>query len=294
MNDQRSAVPPGLLGDTTARDYARKLQLFNAFAEPELRRAIAGLELRPGMDILDAGCGSAEALRWLGAAAHPAGRLVGMDLAVAHVRTALPHAPPSSLIVQGDLRQLPFPPGSFDLIWCVNTINHLPNPLQAVTELTALLRPGGRIALGQSALLPGMYFAWDARLERRVEEAVRRYYRERYAVDERRLTGIRALVGLLHGAGLRSIDAKTHVIERMQPLRPEDENYLLEAIFRGTWGERLRPYLAADDQAELDLLCDPRQEGFALRRPDFHFLQTFTLVTGVRPLNHGHPMRMTG
>jgi hypothetical protein len=27
-------------------------------------------------------------------------------------------------------------------------------------------------------------------------------------------------------------------------------------------------------------LCDPQHPQFALRRPDFHFLQSFTLVTG--------------
>ena len=27
-------------------------------------------------------------------------------------------------------------------------------------------------------------------------------------------------------------------------------------------------------------LCDPRHSSYALRRPDFHFLQSFTLVTG--------------
>ncbi len=31
----------GLLGDTIARDYSRKLQLFNTFAEPEPPRAAA-------------------------------------------------------------------------------------------------------------------------------------------------------------------------------------------------------------------------------------------------------------
>src|SRR6185312_13111688 len=54
-----------LLGDTTARDYAHKLNLFNSFAQPELRRAIADLDLKPGMRVLDAGCGTGEALEWL-------------------------------------------------------------------------------------------------------------------------------------------------------------------------------------------------------------------------------------
>jgi len=54
----------------------------------------------------------------------------------------------------------------------------------------------------------------------------------------------------------------------------------VEAIFRATWGEHLRPYLADDDYAELIRVCDPNHPQFALRRPDFHFLQSFTLVTG--------------
>src|SRR5690348_9097364 len=53
-------TPPALLGDTAQRDYARKLQLFNAFAERELRQGIAGLDIRSGMRILDAGCGTGD------------------------------------------------------------------------------------------------------------------------------------------------------------------------------------------------------------------------------------------
>ncbi|WP_343624180.1 hypothetical protein [Roseateles puraquae] len=70
------------------------------------------------------------------------------------------------------------------------------------------------------------------------------------------------------------------MIERLSPLRPEDERYLVEAIFQNTWGVRLKPYLAEDDYAALSRLCDPLHPEFALRRPDFHFLQTFTLATG--------------
>lgn len=45
----------GLLGDSIARDYAWKLKLFNAFAVPELKVAIASLALREGMRVRDAG-----------------------------------------------------------------------------------------------------------------------------------------------------------------------------------------------------------------------------------------------
>jgi len=91
---------------------------------------------------------------------------------------------------------------------------------------------------------------------------------------------VRALVGRLRGAGLREVTVRTLPIERTSPLRPADEAYLLEAIFRGTWGERLQPYLYPADYAELIGNCDPKDPRFALRRPDFHFLQCFTLATG--------------
>ena len=271
----------GLLGDTASRDYAAKLQRFNAFAAPELRQAIATLELRPGMRVLDAGCGTGEALAWFAAEVGAQGAVVGMDLAAAHVAAAQSLARRCrALAIQADLLRAPLARESFDLAWSVNVVNHLRDPVAGVAAMAALLRPGGRIALGQSSFLPDMYFAWDARLERLVNEAVRQYYRDRYRLDERDLAAVRATVGLLRRAGLKNVRSRTFMIERLAPLRPEDERYLVETIFRDTWGTRLRPYLADDDHDTLMRLCDPAHPDFSLRRADFHFLQTFTLAVG--------------
>jgi SAM-dependent methyltransferase len=270
----------GLLGDTAQRDYSRKLRLFSGFAEPELRAAITDLGLKPGMRVLDAGCGTGEALKWLAEEIGPSGAAIGFDLATAHVASAAAYVPRDAFVVQANLLRAPFRPHIFDLIWCVNTIHHLRDPIRAVSTLTSLARAGGRIVLGQSSLVPEMYFAWDSRLERVTNEAVRQYYRDRYGLSERALTHVRALVGWLRAIPLRGVTVRTVAIERISPLRPADEAYLLEVIFRGTWGERLRPYLSGADYAELVSLCDPNAAQFALRRPDFHFLQCFTLVIG--------------
>jgi len=270
----------GLLGDTSLRDYSRKLRQFNSFAEPELRRLIAGVGLGPGMRVLDAGCGTGEALPWLLNEVNPSGSVVGIDLAAAHADAAREYASANIEVIQEDLLTAQLAPASVDFVWCVNTINHLRNSIQAVNRLTALLRPGGRIALGQSSLLPDMYFAWDSRLERVTNEAVRQYYCDRYSLDERDLTSVRAIVGLQRAAKLRNVAARTVLIERVSPVNAATEHYLLDTIFRDTWGERLRPYLSDEDYAELGSLCDPQHPQFALRRPDFHFLQSFTLVTG--------------
>jgi SAM-dependent methyltransferase len=274
------AAAAGLLGDTPMRDYAGKLRLFNAFAAPELRQAIATLGLKSGMRILDAGCGTGEALEWLSSEVRPHGTVVGIDLAMAHVAAARAAVNPQIEVLQADLLGASMLPANFDLVWCVNTLHHLREPLLGVQCLARVLRPGGRIALGQSALLPDMYFAWDSRLERLTNEAVRQYYRDRYHLDERELTAVRSLVGVLRQAQLQNVTARTFMIERVSPVDPASEAYLLEAIFQNTWGKRLRPYLAGNDYATLARLSDPQHPDFALRRQDFHFLQSFTLVVG--------------
>ncbi len=268
----------GLLGDTPQRDYSIKLRLFNAFARPELRAAIDALDLPADSRVLDAGCGTGEAVGWWRQSMHGRGTVVGMDLASAHVHAARETAPVQVPIVQADLLQPPFADGVFDLVWSVNVLNHLHDPVAGVRIMAQLLRPGGRIALGQSSLVPDMYFAWDARLEARVNEAVRKYYRERYGHSERALTTVRSLAGWLHQAGLHQVRVETRMIERAQPLSGADERYLLECIFRGTWGERLRNYMSPEDFAELTRLCDPGDDRYALRRPDFHFLQSLTIA----------------
>jgi SAM-dependent methyltransferase len=270
----------GLLGDTAARDYSQKLRLFSTFAAPELRQAIASLGLKPGMSVLDAGCGTGDALTWLLGEVGPSGKVVGIDLATAHVAAARARVSPEVLVLQADVLEAPFPRMSFDLIWCVNTINHVREPVRGVQALATLLRPGGRIAVGQSSLVPDMYFAWDSRLERLTNEAVRQYYRDRYGLSELDLTAVRSIVGVLRQAQLRHVTARTFMIERVSPVGPADEVYLCEAIFRDTWGERLRSYLPEEDFAALGRLCDSRHPQFALRRPDFHFLQSFTLAVG--------------
>lgn len=280
LHEHISTRHDGLLGDTVARDYSDKLSKFNAFAQPELHGLISALDLKAGMQILDAGCGTGEALNWLLSEVSPGGRVVGVDLAAAHVGAARLQAASGIQIQQANLLDDLFEPASFDLVWCVNTINHLADPLAGVIHLTTLLRAGGRVAIGQSALLPDMFFAWDARLEAAVNEAVRRYYRDRYELDEHDLKAVRGLVGILRRASLRNISVRTVMIERVSPLDAASESYLREAIFRGTWGERLQPYLSAADYDELSELCDSGHANYALRRPDFHFLQTFTLATG--------------
>jgi SAM-dependent methyltransferase len=273
----------GPLGDSPQGSYATGLDLFQRFAAREMREVVSGLGLHGGDTVLDAGCGTGAVAALMAERVLPGGRAFGMDISSDHLRHTRDRLRLSDLpvtLVQGDLTALAFAARRFDLIWCSNTINHVSEPLDAVRALAELLTPGGRLALGQSAFLPDMVFAWDARLEKVVTQACHQFYRDKYGLTERDTAAVRNLYGVLKKGGLARVTVRTVLIERTAPLAPEDETYFLEGVFRAHWGDRLRPYLSREDWLAVERLCDPDSPDFCLRRPDFHHIQTYTVAIG--------------
>ena len=256
----------------------RKLEQFARFAEPELKQIFANLALPPGTVALDVGCGAGLATRWLREQVGD-GHVVGVDLSLPHLKAARAHHAP---LVQADGGRPCFRAGAFDFIWACNTVNHLADPVGALRGLRRLLRGGGRLAVAQSGLLPDLFFAWDAPLEDAVRAACHRVYRERYGLELNDTAGVRGLVRLMLGAGFAPVSARTHVVERVQPLRDADRDYLLHAIFEGAWGEKILPFLSPDERARLRRNCDPASPEYCLDRPDFHHVQTLTVCEGRR------------
>jgi SAM-dependent methyltransferase len=50
-------------------------------------------------------------------------------------------------IAQADVRQLPFAPQQFDVVFCLGTIQHTPDPEQAIAKLYEQVRPGGWLVI---------------------------------------------------------------------------------------------------------------------------------------------------
>jgi ubiquinone/menaquinone biosynthesis C-methylase UbiE len=82
---------------------------------------------------LDAGRDEVEGVAATFAAMVAAGELTSPDL-----RTAA---------VQGDALHLPFPDGVFDRVICSEVLEHIPDDIGAMGELTRVLRPGGTMAI---------------------------------------------------------------------------------------------------------------------------------------------------
>jgi ubiquinone/menaquinone biosynthesis C-methylase UbiE len=96
----------------------------------------------PGREVLDAGCGVGYGTRML--AEHGPARLVGVDISA----EALAHGPADSAeLVEGDVRELPFPSDSFDVVVCFEVIEHVEQQDRVLDELRRVLRPGGTLLI---------------------------------------------------------------------------------------------------------------------------------------------------
>lgn len=111
-----------------------------------------------GLDVLDVGCGDgAYALE----AARAGARVVGVDASAPTVAAARAAAAPASLPVafqEGAAEQLPFGGKRFDLVLAVTALCFMADPAVAVAEMARVLRPGGRLVLGDL----GRWSPWSA------------------------------------------------------------------------------------------------------------------------------------
>jgi SAM-dependent methyltransferase len=100
--------------------------------------------LASGRRVLDAGCGAGYGTAMLATAG--ASETIGVDVAP-HVVEAAARAHAASRFVVGDLHELPFPDGRFDLVVCFEVIEHVEGQDAAIAELDRVLAPDGMLAI---------------------------------------------------------------------------------------------------------------------------------------------------
>ena len=129
--------------------HARFLRLAGGAAQGALEGAVAAL-LRPGMAVLDAGCGTGRMGRRL-LGVEPSLRLTLLDAAPAMLAAAR-NVPARR--VHGSLLAMPFADGAFDVALCAWALETLPDPERALDELLRVVRPGGHLCLAFCAEAP--------------------------------------------------------------------------------------------------------------------------------------------
>lgn len=144
-------VPAVNYADSFGRQWKQfsqvQLDSYNGTGYSEQRfRRITGWspdDLR-GKLVLDAGCGAG---RFAEISAKFGADLVGVDLSQAvEVCQENLHSY-DALVCQSSIYELPFHPGSFDIVYCIGVIQHTPDPLASIRALCQMVKPGGRIGL---------------------------------------------------------------------------------------------------------------------------------------------------
>jgi ubiquinone/menaquinone biosynthesis C-methylase UbiE len=111
----------------------------------EVPLMVRALGLPAGGRVLEVGCGRGVAMPALARLLRPA-RLAGLDLDAGLLEEARLSADAVGITVElvpGDVRRMPFPDGSFDLIVDFGTCYHIARAAQALAEIARVLVPGG-------------------------------------------------------------------------------------------------------------------------------------------------------
>ncbi len=132
-----------------------------------LHAALGKLALPQDAQVLDAGCGTGRTMDEL----HGYGRVHGFDLNPDGVEHARGRGHDDVRVAR--VEEIPFADDSFDLVTCLDVIEHTPDDVRSLRELLRVTRPSGWLVV----TVPAYQFLWSSHDE--ANEHYRRYHRRR-------------------------------------------------------------------------------------------------------------------
>ena len=196
-------------------------------AGPIADRLVSLAGLRPGDQVLDAGCGAGAVTIRSAHAVSPGGQVIGVDLAHGMLRRTAAEAAGCGLdnvtVRRGNASRPPFAPGSFDAVLASLVLDLLPDPGATLRRWREILRPGGTVA-----------FSWGTRPDSRwspVFAAVDAYVKraDGFESDVGRPGSPEEMTAMLDAHGYTGIRTSTHTV----PVRYTGPGQWWQA----SWGE---------------------------------------------------------
>jgi malonyl-CoA O-methyltransferase len=122
--------------DHTAYQYAQTI----AVGDGRVQAILATLD--GARRVLDAGCGKGRYAALVQQQA-PQIDVHAVDVSAEMLR----HVPPGIRTQVSTIQNLPYPDGYFDVVYCVEALEHVTNPPAALAEMARVLAPGGRLVV---------------------------------------------------------------------------------------------------------------------------------------------------
>jgi ubiquinone/menaquinone biosynthesis C-methylase UbiE len=211
--------------------------------------------LRPGLSLLDVGCGPGTITAELAALVAP-GRVVGLDAApdaiaeATRLQAARAGGADNVTFVAGDVYDLEFDDATFDVVHAHQVLQHLADPVGALRSMLRVLGPGGQVAVRDGDYAA---FAWaplDPLLDRWME-----LYHQITRANRGEPDAGRFLLGWVQQAGFADATASSSTWTFADPAS--------RAWWGGLWADRVEQSSFAEqavayglsDRAELSRLA---------------------------------------
>jgi len=250
--------------------WSRRPDDWSQLAEPQnlqlFSDALDAAGVTAQTDLLDVGCGSGLALAL---AAQRGAHLSGIDISGPLLEVARGRVPGADLR-EGGMDVLPFPDSSFDVVLGINALQFAADAASALHEITRVLRPGGRLAVGgfarpetcqstalhlamESLVPPAQHddhapyaLAAPGALERALADAGLAVTQDReqpgdwrYGDLDQALRGVLSSAGGTRAIGLAGEErVRAVLIEALEPFRTDSGEFVMHNRFRLTVAER--------------------------------------------------------
>lgn len=137
-----SSPKPGRDGSwgAAARDWADYQE---QTMQPLFEAVLDRLEIGPGKVLLDVGCGTGLCCAL---AIERGAEAEGMDASPTQLAEAEKRVPKAEFTL-GEMEELPYEDGEFDLITCCNALQYSMDPLGTLKEMKRVSKPGGTVAI---------------------------------------------------------------------------------------------------------------------------------------------------
>jgi len=284
MADQSSLQESVLQKSETIPTAERYSQRGNPAFEGVMARRTAAKEgafflrhLRPGMRVLDVGCGPGSITLGFAEAVAP-GEAIGVDFQLSQVVQAQALSDARGIkntrFEVADAYQLPFPDGSFDAVFAHAVLWHLREPVRAVEEIRRVLRPGGIVGVRDCD--------WGGRIHAPITPRLEEYYALTPRIRQRNggnpFLG-RYLRGLLLEAGFVQTEASVSVWSAGTPEEVRDCAAFLKAQLQGFASTALAEGWM--DQSAVEAVAAEFDSWG--ERPDALYVDTYCEALAIRP-----------